>query len=189
MDFPNLYQQYRQMTDNRILMSFKGVFAQPAIVEMATALRGKVAARTNQTMVMKRIFAIFVEMSQNILFYSAEKEVDEEGKESGVGILIVSEMDDRYCVSSGNLMLNGTVARIRERCETVSRMNKDELKVYYNEQRRLPRHAESKGAGLGLIDMARKSEFPIEFEFLPFNDETSFYMLSVYISKGQENAS
>lgn len=186
MNFQDLYQQYRQMSDHRILMSFKGVFAQPAIVEMASALRSKVASRTNQTMVMKRIFAIFVEMSQNILFYSAEKEVDEEGKESGVGILVVSELDDRYCVSSGNLMLNENVEKIKGRCEIVSRLNKEELKNYYSEQRKLPRSADSKGAGLGLIDMARKSEYPIEYEFLPFNDESSFYMLSVYISKGQE---
>lgn len=186
MNFQDLFLQYRQMTDHRILMSFKGVFAQPAIVEMASALRGKVASRTNQTMVMKRIFAIFVEMSQNILFYSAEKEADEEGKENGVGILVVSEHDDRYCVSSGNLMFNANVEKIRSRCEIVSKMNKEELKAYYSEQRKLPRSSDSKGAGLGLIDMARKSEYPIEFSFIPFNDETSFYMLSVYISKGQE---
>jgi Family of unknown function (DUF6272) len=186
MSFPDLYQQYRQMTDHRILMSFKGVFAQPAIVEMASALRGKVASRTNQTMVMKRVFAIFVELSQNILFYSAEKEKDEEGKENGVGILIVNEMDDRYCVSSGNLMHTTNVERMRTKCDTVSSMTKEELKVYYNEQRKLPRSSESKGAGLGLIDIARKSEYAIEYGFTPFNDEYSFYMLSVYISKGQE---
>jgi hypothetical protein len=186
MNFDELFSQYRAMTDHKILMSFKGVFAQPALVEMGNSIRNTVGSDAVGTVVMKKIFAIFIELSQNILFYSAEKEVDLDGREGGVGILVVSDNGDRYCVSSGNLMLNQNVDRMRERCEKVASMNKEELRAYYNEQRKRDRPADSKGAGLGFIDMARKSDYSLQFAITPFDEQHSFFMISSYISKGQQ---
>jgi hypothetical protein len=167
-------------------MSFKGVFAQPALVELGNSLRNTVGSDVVGAAVMRKIFAIFIELSQNILHYSAEKETDLDGKEGGVGILIVSDLGDRYCISSGNLMLNQNVSKMRERCERVSAMDKEELKAYYQEQRKKDRPADSKGAGLGFIDMARKSDYRLEFDIQQFDDNYSFFMLSSYISKGQQ---
>jgi hypothetical protein len=185
MGFDELFTHYQQMTQHKILMSFKGVFAQPALVEMGNTIRSSFTSEQVSAIVMKKIFAIFIELSQNILHYSAEREIDMDGKESGVGILIVSDDGIRFCVSSGNLMLNENVIKIREKCDRVLAMNKDELKAAYTEQRRRGRPEDSKGAGLGFIDMARKSDFPLQYEIRPFNEKYSFFMLSSYIAKGQ----
>lgn len=187
MSFDELFQQYQMMTQYKILMSFKGVFAQPTLVEMGNTIRNTVGSDgAVSTMVMKKIFAIFIELSQNILHYSAEKEIDLDGKEGGVGILIISDNGDRYCVSSGNLILTQNAAQMQERCQRVASMNREELRAYYNEQRKRDRSPDSKGAGLGFIDMARKSDYPLEFKIQRFDDKHSFFMLSSYIAKGQQ---
>ncbi len=186
MTFEHLFLQYQQMTQFKILMSFKGVFAQPALVEMGNTIRNSLGNESVKATVMKKIFAIFIELSQNILHYSAEKELDLDGRESGVGLLIVSDNGDRYCVSSGNLISNDDVERIGGQCQAVIDASRDDLKEMYNRRRKGERPAESKGAGLGLIDMARKSDYPLEYEIRPFNEKYSFFMLSSYISKGSE---
>jgi hypothetical protein len=40
---------------------------------------------------------------------------------------------------------------------------------------------ESKGAGLGFIEMARKVSLPIEYEFVPMEDDYSFFCLKATI--------
>lgn len=186
MTFDDFFIQYQQMTRFKILLSFKGVFSQPALVEMGNTIRNTLNTDSViSNIVMKKVFAIFIELSQNILHYSAETELDLSGKEQGVGILIVFDREDRFCITSGNLIPNDSVERIRERCELVSNLSKDELKDLYNKQRKSERPTDSKGAGLGFIDMARKSDFPLEYEIRPYNEKFSFFMLSSYISKGQ----
>jgi hypothetical protein len=188
VNFAELAQQYAQMSDRRIVMSFKGTFAQPIIVEIGNTIRNKIAPQQTEsvparTLLMKKIFAVFIELSQNILFYSAEKEIDEYGKECGVGILVVSEQNTSYCVSSGNQILRADEERIVRRLNAVSNLSKDDMKTMYNEQRKLPRTAEGRGAGLGMLDIARRADLPIECASIPLSDQHSLLMISAYFIK------
>jgi hypothetical protein len=187
VNFDDLARQYGEMTEKGILMSFKGAFAQPIIVEIGQTLRSKIAAQpiesiTERTLVMKKIFAIFVELAQNVMFYSAEQELDEYGKECGVGILVISENADTYCVSSGNQIALADEESICARCEALRTLSKDELKERYAEQRRLPRGG-SKGAGLGFLDIARRADLPLEYAVTPLSGDRALFMLSAYIAK------
>lgn len=187
MNFETLAYQYRQMTEKKILMSFKGTFAQPIIVEIGQTLRGKIAMEgvdsiSERTVLTKKIFAIFVELAQNVMFYSAEKELDEHGKECGIGLLVISETPTTYCISSVNQILNDDVDRVRLQCESLRFLTKEELKFRYTEQRREPRGL-SKGAGLGFLDIARRADLPLEFALQPLNDICSLFMLSASVKK------
>lgn len=55
------------------------------------------------------------------------------------------------------------------------------MKRHYKEQRRLPAGSDSMGAGLGLIDMARKASRALEFDFRKLDDENSFFTLKTTI--------
>ncbi|MBD1207282.1 MAG: hypothetical protein H9535_02545 [Ignavibacteria bacterium] len=175
------------MTEKKILMSFKGAFAQPIIVEIGQTLRSKIAAQpvesiTERTLLMKKIFAVFVELAQNVMFYSAEQELDEYGKECGVGILVISENAETYCVSSGNQIASADGERLSTLCESVRALSKEELKERYTEQRRLPRGSSS-GAGLGFLDVARRADLPLEYAVTPLSGDRALFMLSAYFAK------
>lgn len=168
-------------------MSFKGAFAQPIIVEIGQTLRSKIAAQpvesiTERTLLMKKIFAVFVELAQNVMFYSAEQELDEYGKECGVGILVISENAETYCVSSGNQIASADGERLSTLCESVRALSKEELKERYTEQRRLPRGSSS-GAGLGFLDVARRADLPLEYAITPLSGDRALFMLSAYFAK------
>lgn len=188
MNFEDLARQYNEMTEKKILMSFKGAFAQPIIVEIGQTLRSKIAAQpvesiTERTLLMKKIFAVFVELAQNVMFYSAEQELDEYGKECGVGILVISENAETYCVSSGNQIASADGERLSTLCEAVRALSKEELKDRYTEQRRLPRGIKSNGAGLGFLDIARRADLPLEYAITPLPGDRALFMLSAYFAK------
>jgi hypothetical protein len=165
VNFDEIARHYGEMTEKGIIMSFKGALAQPIIVEIGQTLRSKIAARPAESTsararLIKTIFSIFIELAQNVMHYSAEKEEDENGKEYGVGLLVISQNAGVYAVSSANQIPVDAAERVRDKCESIAAMTREKLKERYNEQRRLPHNAgESKGAGLGLLDVARRSDF------------------------------
>ena len=55
------------------------------------------------------------------------------------------------------------------------------LKALYKEERRKPRAEDALGAGLGLIDMARKTSVPLEYQVQPVDGNTVFFNLKAVV--------
>lgn len=86
MDEANLFQQYQDTKDHKILLSFKGAISQEVVTEFGSMIRSSLSAETNT----KKIFAVFIELAQNIVRYSAEQESGPD-ENSGVGIILLRE--------------------------------------------------------------------------------------------------
>jgi hypothetical protein len=178
MESDGLYQQYLQTKDHRILLSFKGAISQEVVTEFGSMIRSSLSAETNT----KKIFAVFIELAQNIVRYSVEQEMGPYGN-SGVGIIILREKKDFFYLSSGNLVNTESVKKVKERCDVVNAMNKEELKAFYQDKIRKPPEEGSKGAGIGLIDIARKSDDSLKCEIAPVDEGNSFLTLTVTFKK------
>lgn len=178
MDHENLYQQYKDTEDHRVLLSFKGTISQEVVTEFGSMIRSSLSAESN----IKKIFAVFIELAQNIVRYSSEQEPNPDGN-AGVGIILLREKKETYYLSSGNMIQNENVTKVRERCDKVNSMNKDELKAYYQEKIRKPPEEGSKGAGIGLIDIARKSDGPLKCAISEIDTTHSFLTLTVTFKK------
>jgi len=178
----DLFEYYQLNKDRNIILTFKGAFSQEILVEIGDLLKKKFEVSKQ----IKKIFAVFVELSQNIMHYSAEVEtIALDNKKLGVGIIIFTEDQKYFYITSGNLIKKNVGDRIKPKIDKVNTMNDEELKNYYSEQRRLPQEEGSKGAGLGFIDIARKSSGKIEYNIKELNDEHSFLILSVKFNKGE----
>ena len=168
-----LYNQYLEIKDHKILVSFKGAISQEVLTEFGTMIKSSLSAETKT----QRVFAVFVELAQNIVHYSAEFEQSVIGR-AGVGIIILTEKQNLFYLSSGNMVLNEKVEKIKAKCEKVNAMNKDELKAYYQELIRGERPKDdSRGAGLGIVDIARKCDSPIKCTIDHVDDKMSFISL------------
>ena len=65
---------------------------------------------------------------------------------------------------------------------TVNNATLEELKDMYKKQIKEGRISEKGGAGLGLIDIARKTEEPLEYQFLQLDQDSFFFILKVEIN-------
>ncbi|EMO76000.1 SiaB family protein kinase [Leptospira kirschneri] len=175
----DLFKQYRDTYDYQFIVSFKGRLSQEVLTEFGSMIRTSLSAESK----IKKIFAVFIELAQNMLHYSAERKSLEDGRETGVGIIMVNEKSVGYNVSAGNLVLNEKIESLKMKCEKINSMSRDELKTYYQKQLRSNRPEDSKGAGVGLIDIARKSDGPLSFNISPIDDKHSFFTLSAYFTK------
>jgi hypothetical protein len=132
----------------------------------------------NRTTVGK-VFSMIVEQIENIMKYSDEKITDESvDEELRVGIIVIGRCEDEmFFVMTGNRIQNNKVDRVHKKLIRIKQMDKDELKQYYKQQRRKNPDSDSKGAGLGFIELARKASCPIEFGFKKIDDTSSFFTI------------
>jgi len=72
---------------------------------------------------------------------------------------------------------------LRDKLNLVNGMEKEELKAYYKQVLSEGNMSEKGTAGLGMIDIARKSGEKLEYDFLDINDTTSFFSLTVKIAE------
>jgi hypothetical protein len=167
-----------------IIFSYKGPITQEILIAVGDNIKEKISETDVQNVMIKRVFAVFVEQAQNILKYSYERLFDS-ARQKGVGIGLVGvgrESEERFFVFAGNLIPRQAEETLRSRLEHINSLDREQLKQYYNQQRKNGSINEDGGAGLGFIDMARRSGHPIEFHFLPIDEQASFFEIKITIS-------
>jgi hypothetical protein len=176
-----------QYNKNGIFFSFCGPVTEIIVREIADILKQKLKVEDASTTVIYNVFSVVVEILQNINFYSARKCLercpDHKNKNLGLGMIFAGTTGSDYFVLSGNLIENEKIHKLRKTLEKIREMDKKELRKYYKMQLRNLPDEESKGGGLGFIEVARKAGEPIEFDFQKIDDMFSFFSLQIIISR------
>jgi len=128
----------------------------------------------------RRIVYLIIEVVQNIERYSAH--IDS-GKDYS---LIFSDQNSLHLVTQ-NVVFNDSIDELKQRLDDVNSKNKEELKEAYMDVLSTGEGTE-KGAGLGLIDIARKSGSFLDYEFNDYSDDHSVYSLHVTIPLVKDGA-
>lgn len=183
MKVDDFFDYQEDLVDSGIFLTFSGTLTHDFMLKLGDMLKTKMALQNVDKNVMLKVFSLMIEQSQNIMFYSAEKLAvpSLENEEMGIGTITVGFKDSHYFVFCGNHIANSKVEQLKTKLEALQKMNPEELKQYYKEQRRLGPDADSKGAGLGFIEMARKSSQAIEFAFHKIDDNQSYFALKTII--------
>ena len=134
--------------------------------------------------VQRKVFHVMVECLQNISKH-AEDFASGDFLFSGRGIFLVSKGDNEYSVTTGNAVENDKIEELTNMLETINKMDKDELKGLYKKQMKEGRLSDKGGAGLGFIDIKRKTGKELEYHFLPISNDTSFFLLTSTISRDE----
>jgi len=129
----------------------------------------------------KKVFNILVECLQNL-----DKHLDNAivNKKFSLktGCVCVFEETNGITVATANLISNNNVPTLKSKLEALHNKTKEEIRKIYKEQLAMGRISEKGGAGLGFIDMARKSGQPFFFSFDSFFDDYSVFYIKFSVS-------
>lgn len=181
----NLHEFKRELVQQNVFFCFSGLLSQSLLVEIGNSLRRKMLMEKTNFNTTLRVFSILIEQVQNILRYSAEKvdsPIDNIERLSG-GVIVIENTEDAFYVLCGNVIHSHDTQTLYERLNLLQNMDKKELKSYYKQQRRQSTQTQSKGAGLGFIELARNASAPLEFHFQPIDDKNTFFSLKTKVSK------
>lgn len=167
----------------KLMLLFKGAISQNTITRLGGLLH-LTYEEAQEDMSKKRLFSILVEMTQNILHYSQEKEFFPRSKTVvGAGTVHVEELPSQYEVECTNLINADQKGFLEDHCALINSMNQEKLREYYLSQRHKSDAPNSRGAGLGLIEIARKSKNPLVVQFTPGPDQLYYYTISTRLNR------
>ncbi len=177
-----VHQIHKSMVNNRILLVYEGEVNQD-ITKAFTTMTQKNLDEDQATSVpiKKRVYHVMVECLQNIGKHSDNIESGEP-ETPGSGIFLVSRTDEGFNVVTGNPVANNKIEEITTMLNKVNSMSEEEIKVYYKEKILASRISDKGGAGLGFIDIVKKTGNKIEFHFEKINNVTSFFIVKTLIS-------
>ncbi len=126
----------------------------------------------------KRVYFILVEGLQNI---TRHQQYEPEYAQYS-GLLVIQRIDDGFVITTANYIKNSEVERLRQHLDNINRLKREELKDYYRKILSEQRFTKKGGAGLGLIEIARKSGHKLVYSFDKFDNKYSIFYLQTRIS-------
>jgi hypothetical protein len=170
---------YHRSLDQNIQISYKGPIDERILQTIGYYIESILSEHPTAS---KKLFKIFIELAQNISYYSAEKSIFRGKKEIGSGLVLIGELEDSFTFLTGNLVKNEDIYTIIDKSEIINSLDREELREYKREQRKLP-HGPKGGAHIGLIQVALTASNPLDIEVTPIDDENSFFSIAVKIDK------
>ena len=178
------YEFRGYLQEHGIIFCYSGYMTEGVLTGIGNAIKKKMEIEDTDKRTSKGLFSIFVEQVQNVIRYSAEgvpEDADDADLELRYGVLTIGKVDKSYFVSCGNLIRNSDVGRLSASLEHIQTLDKDGLKTLYKETLRDKTPENSKGAGVGFIDIARRSERGFEFDFEKLDDDYSYFCLKAHL--------
>jgi len=177
-----VYEFYKSMKEHEITLVYEGEITHQITKAFTSLTESNMAKEEESNSVQKKVFHVMVECLQNI-----SKHADDFGMNdylfSGRGIFMVAKGKDEYTVTTGNAIENEKMDDLKSLLEQVNQLDKEELTELYKKQIKEGRLSDKGGAGLGFIDIKRKTGKNLEYHFLPINDNASFFLLTSTISR------
>ena len=168
----NLYEHQAQLNQEEVIISYRGPLNDVLLSEFGHGIR------TNSSIppkVSKKIFTVFMELAQNVLYYS--QEINHFGEREPIGALIVLKNNDFYQILTNNLIQSKTIHNLENKCLMVNTLKRSALRDYKRELRNAPKEVESKGAGIGMVQAALVSQNPLEFDFKELDEDFAYYTI------------
>ncbi len=174
----------KHRTVDNVAISYTGIFDTEILSVLAKEIEG---ALSSDDKINKKVFKIFIELAQNISFYSLERELNGEGSDMGVGTMIIRNFDKYFEFSTGNKTTMENIIPVMEKCDNINSMTREKLREYRRLQRNMPAGAKG-GGNIGLIQVALTAGNPIEYSLIKCEDGSYFYIVSVRINKEEDPA-
>jgi len=182
----DMLEYHKTLRENKITLVYSGPLWAEGIGGVAGTVKKRLEFDKLPLEASQEVFSVFVEQMNNMLMYSCETEQftseDELHSEAPKGTFILGTKGKAYFIHTGNVMKTDSVDLVKKRIDYLNSLGKDELKEYYWEQSLAEDdNPDSKGAGLGLIEIARRISSKIEYSFKPYDDKHTFFTMYVII--------
>jgi len=168
-----------EFNKSNILMCFNGPCYHGIIEELGIAVRNHLEGENSSKGVLVDVFAVYIELAQNVRNYISLNKINK--PEIVSSIMTIGRNEEKYSVSSGNIVLNKDVEKLCSRVNELNDMTYEEVKKNYRKQMRSDVTPGALGAGLGLLDIAKRSTEKMTYTVSDFDETSKFFTLTAHI--------
>lgn len=176
-----IYELHKTMLAKNLILVYEGEFTQEITKSVLAMAERNMDSMGEESSIKRKVFNVMVECLQNIVKHGEDFNPMNEKKQTA--IFMIGKLDNEYVITSGNPVKKEIVALLKEKLDKINGLDKEGLKALYKDIIKGTEISDKGGAGLGFVDMARKSGQKLEYDFQDINDENSFFSLKTTISR------
>jgi hypothetical protein len=185
MSFVNEFHE--SMKKHNLMLVYEGEVTQE-VTKAFTALAERNLEKNDENgKVTKKVYHVMVECLQNISKHADDvSSVSSSNLKKGLvknGIFVVGKDEGSYFITSGNPIDKANIQTLKDMIDHINSLNKDEIKALYKEKIKASRISESGGAGLGFIDMVKKTGNKLAYCFKKIDDDNYFFLLRTLVTR------
>ena len=175
VNYLNSVIEFNNSSNNlTIIKSYEGKVDQQLVKEFTEEIERLFESSDNQFKTNKKVFHVMVEMLQNVCKHSESG--GEKVKNVGEGVFVLASDNDKYYIRIGNVAKKEDANIVAKNLDEFNPLDESELKLKYRELIKASRISEKGGAGLGLIDIIKKTKNKIDYHISPINADHTFFI-------------
>lgn len=161
-----------KMMKERLLFVYRGIVTNDNSVPLLMLLEKEMENSELGFVGRKRLFMFVLESLQNVSRHSLNNQ------HADMSLVVYSKTDDGYTVTTGNVLPKQNINDLKIKLEEINNLETKEIRNVYRQMLSSAEFSTKGGAGLGLIEMAKRTGNKLDYDFVPLNDEFSYFILS-----------
>lgn len=178
-----IFDLYRQMNHYSLSYIYRGGFSIDLSNKILSLAETNMENFSESSATKKKVYFIMLESLQNI---TRHRDVKAEQNIDNSSFFVIQRLANDYYITSGNTVENKNIESLKSKLSKVNSLDKDSLKEYYKETLSQGELSTKGGAGLGLIEMARKSGNKLAYDFKEINKDFSNFYFQIKVSIPEE---
>lgn len=174
----------KTVASERILFSYRGEITQELMVFFLRIVDKKLINTKENPLIRRRILNIMIESLQNAVKHARDWYVEnDEIDPNNEAIFMLCRREDKYYLINGNAVKNEVKPFIERKIENINSLTSDKQRKLFRNIIKYGVYGSKGGAGLGFVDMARKSGDLINFDFEEINEDYSYFTYLITLDR------
>jgi hypothetical protein len=159
MEFDRFHHFASLLIEDDFVLTYRGYVTEDILQAIGDTLRQQLLVKSHNRNQVRNLFSVFVELMQNVIRYGHEGPQPSLSTpaQKPVGLVLVAQNGQQINLLTGNYVTNDEANALQEKVNFLNTKSAEELRQIYYERLRQPPDNASKGASIGLIEIARRS--------------------------------
>jgi len=180
MDWTDFHEFFRLIEDDNLSLFYRGDFADDITIRLIDLSESHFKKGKEQMSLKKKVSFLMAECFQNVIRYGEELTSDHYLQEQ-TAYFMTRNVNDKFYIASGNLVEQSKIRYLQDRIENINMQSQEELKEMYMKVLGGEAFTAKGGAGLGMIEMARKSGRKLQTEFEQIDELMAYFYIQMII--------
>lgn len=178
------YHLYNLKDGYELILAYEGEINQEIIKAFSSLAEVNMSKNNESEILQKKVYHIMVEFLQNIsrhAIFSTGKAYSDDIRNPG--IVHVCKNKESYFITTGNMIHKSWESELARNLNHINSLSQEDLNNLYKDKLINGQISDKGGAGLGFIDIRRKTGSEISFRFIPISAEHEFFLITTIIRR------
>lgn len=165
------------MSDNELILAYRDHISEETVQQLLSITELKLVQSVGEKKLRKRVFHILVECLQNVVNHSANSKYDDEVP----SILLMGRHENEFFIITGNRIENEEIESFTQKIDEINSWDHQDMRDIYSSKLGKSEYSAKGGAGLGLMDIYKRSGKKLKYQIEPIDEKISFLSLHIAV--------